>query len=148
MNEPANFFDGTANGCPESNLENPPLLPAVFGNKLCTNTVCMTAKHATGTHYDLHNLYGIAEADVTRQCVKNSSLKTKSLFLFQSGWKHFGQKNIPYFTSVVCGFRTVFRALGRRQQRLLVRHGFFHRWCVINNVPLSLNFQNSRAFDV
>lgn len=67
MNEPSNFFDGTANGCPNNNLENPPIVPAVVGNKLSTKTLCMSAKHAIGNHYDLHNLYGIADADVTRQ---------------------------------------------------------------------------------
>lgn len=65
MNEPSNFLDGTVNGCPQDSLENPPFTPAVAGGKLSYHTVCMNAKHAIGTHYDTHNIYGIAEADVT-----------------------------------------------------------------------------------
>lgn len=67
MNEPSNFFDGTVNGCPGGNLENPPYVPQVDGGKLQTKTLCLTARHAAGLHYDLHNLFSIYEADVTRR---------------------------------------------------------------------------------
>lgn len=67
MNEPSNFFDGTADGCPDDELENPPYLPNVVGGKLYAQTLCMTAKFYSGWHYDNHNLYATAEADVTQQ---------------------------------------------------------------------------------
>jgi len=67
MNEPSNFLDGTVNGCPQDNLENPPYTPGVQGGKLSSKTVCMNAKHAIGSHYDVHNLYGISEAEVTNK---------------------------------------------------------------------------------
>lgn len=63
MNEPSNFWDGEKNGCPRnSSLEDPPFLPGVAGGKLSHKTLCMTARHYLGTHYDTHNLYGFAEA--------------------------------------------------------------------------------------
>jgi len=79
MNEPSNFFDGTENGCPDSDLENPLFIPPVDGNKLQTKTLCLTAKHAGGNHYDLHNLFAIIEADVTRRYV---------LIVFYKGERH------------------------------------------------------------
>lgn len=67
MNEPSNFLDGTAEGCPQDELENPPYTPGVLGDKLSYRTFCMNTKHAVGNHYDLHNLYGIYEAEVTNK---------------------------------------------------------------------------------
>ncbi|XP_030765567.1 lysosomal alpha-glucosidase-like [Sitophilus oryzae] len=65
MNEPSNFLSGTADGCPESTLENPPYLPAVDGGVLYYKTLCMTAKQKAGLHYNVHNLYGFTEAIIT-----------------------------------------------------------------------------------
>lgn len=66
MNEPANFLDGSFDGCPESNLEVPPFVPGVGGGTLKSKTLCMTAKQYAGDHYNVHNLYGISESEVTR----------------------------------------------------------------------------------
>lgn len=65
MNEPSNFMDGGFDGCPENNLESPPFVPGVLGGKLRSGTICMSTKQYAGNHYDLHNLYGISEAEVT-----------------------------------------------------------------------------------
>lgn len=65
MNDPSNFLSGSFSGCPDSSLENPPYTPAIDGGRLNYKTLCMTAKHYAGLHYDVHNLYGIAEAIVT-----------------------------------------------------------------------------------
>lgn len=43
MNEPSNFYDGTIDGCPASQWDNPPYTPGVEGGKLCYKTVCMSA---------------------------------------------------------------------------------------------------------
>lgn len=67
MNEPSNFIDGSIKGCPDSSLENPPYLPGVDGNKLYYKTICMSALHYAGTHYNVHNLYGISEAIATNR---------------------------------------------------------------------------------
>lgn len=65
MNEPSNFLDGSINGCPNNNLENPPYSPG--GVKLAHKTVCMSAVQELGPHYDVHNIYGISEADATHR---------------------------------------------------------------------------------
>ncbi|XP_050301021.1 lysosomal alpha-glucosidase-like [Anthonomus grandis grandis] len=65
MNEPSNFLSGSFSGCPKSNLESPPYLPAVDGGVLNYKTMCMSAKHYAGLHYDVHNVYGLTEAIIT-----------------------------------------------------------------------------------
>lgn len=65
MNEPSNFLSGSFNGCPNSSLENPSYLPAVYGGQLNYKTMCMTAQHYAGLHYNVHNIYGFTEAIVT-----------------------------------------------------------------------------------
>lgn len=65
MNEPSNFWDGGRDGCPKNELEDPPYLPRVDGGILRKKTICMTAKQYAGLHYDVHNIYGISEHDMT-----------------------------------------------------------------------------------
>lgn len=67
MNEPQNFVDGTADGCPDDELENPPYLPHIIQGHIYGGSLCMTAKQHAGLHYNVHNLYGISETDVTKQ---------------------------------------------------------------------------------
>ncbi|XP_032472675.1 lysosomal alpha-glucosidase isoform X1 [Phocoena sinus] len=67
MNEPSNFVRGSVDGCPNSNLENPPYVPApsppgVVGGTLRAATICASSHQFLSTHYDLHNLYGLTEA--------------------------------------------------------------------------------------
>uniref|UniRef100_A0A8B9QGR7 P-type domain-containing protein n=1 Tax=Apteryx owenii TaxID=8824 RepID=A0A8B9QGR7_APTOW len=65
MNEPSNFMDGSEEGCPPGDLENPPYMPAVLGDSLSAKTVCASAKQSISVHYNLHNLYGLMEAKAT-----------------------------------------------------------------------------------
>ncbi|XP_069701371.1 lysosomal alpha-glucosidase-like [Periplaneta americana] len=66
MNEPSNFWSGSATGCPDNNLERPPYFPSgINGGKLYYHTVCMSSSQYAGHHYDVHNLYGFTEAIVT-----------------------------------------------------------------------------------
>ena len=67
MNEPSNFWDGTNQGCTENSLDNPPYTPPVEGGKLFSKTVCMSAVHHIGRHYNVHNIYSIAEAISTNK---------------------------------------------------------------------------------
>uniref|UniRef100_A0A9L0SKB0 Lysosomal alpha-glucosidase n=1 Tax=Equus caballus TaxID=9796 RepID=A0A9L0SKB0_HORSE len=62
MNEPSNFVKGSVDGCPDSDLENPPYVPGVVGGTLRAATVCASSQQFLSTHYDLHNLYGLTEA--------------------------------------------------------------------------------------
>ncbi|XP_053606389.1 lysosomal alpha-glucosidase-like [Plodia interpunctella] len=69
MNEPSNMVDGALIGsCKPEEL---PYKPHLGGDQLLrTKTLCMDAQHYAGSHYDWHNLYGIAEAMVTNFALK------------------------------------------------------------------------------
>uniref|UniRef100_A0A8C3AF86 Lysosomal alpha-glucosidase n=1 Tax=Cyclopterus lumpus TaxID=8103 RepID=A0A8C3AF86_CYCLU len=71
MNEPASFVQGSAEGCPASDLENPPYTPKVVGGQLSSGTLCMSAQQKLSTHYDLHNMYGLTEAYATHSALMN-----------------------------------------------------------------------------
>uniref|UniRef100_A0A8C6T5C8 alpha-glucosidase n=1 Tax=Neogobius melanostomus TaxID=47308 RepID=A0A8C6T5C8_9GOBI len=58
MNEVANFKKGSVKGCSDNNLNYPPYTPSVLDGVMYSKTLCMDAKHAWGTHYDVHSLYG------------------------------------------------------------------------------------------
>ena len=65
MNEIANQYkSGSLDDCPNnSSLENPPYRP---GNRpVADRTICMTAKHYAGLHYNVHNLYATYMAIAT-----------------------------------------------------------------------------------
>jgi len=83
MNEPSNFVVGSLTGCPESSLETPPYVPSIAGGRLSVQTLCMTAKHYNGLHYDLHSLYGYSEGIVTMDSL-NTVRKKRSLVIGRS----------------------------------------------------------------
>jgi len=70
MNEPSNFVQGSTKGCSSNRYDHPPYLPGIIGGYLADKTVCMSAKHAIGIHYDLHSLYGYSEAVATMSALK------------------------------------------------------------------------------
>lgn len=70
MNEPSNFLDGSADGCPLSALEHPQYTPGASDEPLRRKTLCMSGRQWSGLHYDLHNLYGLSEAIVTNIALK------------------------------------------------------------------------------
>ena len=61
MNEPSSFVKGSTIGCTDNKYDNPPYLPAIVGNSLSDHTICASARHHNGVHYDLHSLYGYSE---------------------------------------------------------------------------------------
>ncbi|XP_070581150.1 lysosomal alpha-glucosidase-like [Ptychodera flava] len=61
MNEPSNFVDGSPDGCPDNNYENPPYVPDVLDDKLSAKTICASSKQYWSMHYNVHNLYGLSE---------------------------------------------------------------------------------------
>ncbi|XP_044761295.1 lysosomal alpha-glucosidase-like [Coccinella septempunctata] len=90
MNEPSNFLKGSMYGCPESELEDPPYLPRVLEGSLSKKTICMTAKQYAGLQYNLHNLYGISETNVTSNVV-SEILGERSLVITRSTFPGSGQ---------------------------------------------------------
>uniref|UniRef100_A0A8C6TG08 Lysosomal alpha-glucosidase n=1 Tax=Neogobius melanostomus TaxID=47308 RepID=A0A8C6TG08_9GOBI len=71
MNEPSSFVQGSVDGCPDSDLENPPYTPSVVDGQLNSKTLCMTAQQHLSTHYNLHNMYGLTEAYATHKALTN-----------------------------------------------------------------------------
>ncbi|KAG7470359.1 lysosomal alpha-glucosidase [Solea senegalensis] len=69
MNEPANFVQGSMEGCPHTDLEDPPYTPRVVGGELNSGTLCMSAQRRQSTHYNLHNMYGLTEAYATNRAL-------------------------------------------------------------------------------
>ena len=69
MNDPSSDYDGSSVGCPNIPLENPPYVPQADDAPLRKNTLCMSAKHYDGLHYDIHNLYATYEAKATNMSV-------------------------------------------------------------------------------
>ncbi|XP_037332259.2 lysosomal alpha-glucosidase isoform X1 [Pungitius pungitius] len=69
MNEPASFVQGSLEGCPDGDLENPPYTPRLVGGKLNSGTLCMSAQQKLSTHYNLHNMYGLTEACATHRAL-------------------------------------------------------------------------------
>lgn len=41
------------------------LLPGVLGGSLRSKTLCVSAQQKLSSHYNLHNLYGLMEAQAT-----------------------------------------------------------------------------------
>ncbi|XP_045463222.1 lysosomal alpha-glucosidase-like isoform X2 [Harmonia axyridis] len=90
MNEPSNMIQGSLNGCPDSELETPPYLPNVLENSLNKKTICMTAKQYAGVQYDLHNVFGISETNITSKVV-SEILGERSLVIARSTFPGSGQ---------------------------------------------------------
>ncbi|BFZ03806.1 hypothetical protein BsWGS_06845 [Bradybaena similaris] len=133
MNEPSCFVDGSYHGCTTNELDNPPFTPPkIIGRRLQSKTLCPSAKHAISAHYNVHNLYGWSEVNVTRRALdqlygnKRSLIITRSTFsgtgkqaghwlgdnyatfteLFYSipGILNFNMFGIPHVGADICGF--------------------------------------------
>ncbi|XP_025078671.1 sucrase-isomaltase, intestinal-like [Pomacea canaliculata] len=61
MNEPSSFVAGSTQGCEKTQWDYPPYVPNILGaspeGKMFDKTMCMTAQHSWGRHYDVHSLY-------------------------------------------------------------------------------------------
>ncbi|XP_062936672.1 lysosomal alpha-glucosidase isoform X2 [Cynocephalus volans] len=69
MNEPSNFVRGSEVGCPNNELENPPYVPGVVGGTLQAATICVSSHQFLSSHYNLHNLYGLTEANASHRAL-------------------------------------------------------------------------------
>ncbi|XP_040066950.1 lysosomal alpha-glucosidase-like [Ixodes scapularis] len=131
MNEPTNFYDGHADGCPPNNtLDYSPYVP---GEKpLFAQTLCMSDRHHLSAHYDVHNIYAHLEAEATYTAL--AAIRGKRPFIISrasstgmgawsghwsgdiaSSWGDmrltipnmlsFGMYGMPLVGSDICGFR-------------------------------------------
>nr|XP_056710819.1 lysosomal alpha-glucosidase [Euleptes europaea] len=142
MNEPSNFVEGSLDGCPDNNLENPPYVPGVLGGSLKTHTICASSKQYLSSHYNLHNLYGLMEAIASHDALvrvrgKRPFVISRSTFAshgryaghwtgdIASTWEHlyytipavllFNLYGVPLVGADVCGF------VGDTSEELCVR---------------------------
>nr|XP_055062025.1 lysosomal alpha-glucosidase [Misgurnus anguillicaudatus] len=131
MNEPSNFFDGSLNGCPENELENPPYTPGILGGTLKAKTLCASARQKISSHYNIHSLYGLMEAKATESALRKITGKRpfvisrstfpsqgrysghwlgdnrsqwKDLFTSIPGMLTFNILGIPLIGADICGF--------------------------------------------
>ncbi|KAM9843546.1 lysosomal alpha-glucosidase [Aulostomus maculatus] len=90
MNEPSSFVQGSLDGCPETDLENPPYTPSVVGGRLSSGTLCMSAQQRLSTHYNLHNMYGLTEAYATHSALTKLARK-RAFVLSRSSYPGIGR---------------------------------------------------------
>ncbi|XP_038077866.1 sucrase-isomaltase, intestinal-like [Patiria miniata] len=69
MNEPANFVEGSTEGCEPNEYNRPPFQPRIYGT-ITDKTICMDAKqHRTSSdttmHYNMHSLFGWSQSAPT-----------------------------------------------------------------------------------
>ncbi|XP_060837223.1 lysosomal alpha-glucosidase-like [Rhopalosiphum padi] len=92
MNEPANFVNGDFNGCSSfksDHWELPQYIPGIVGGQLNYKTICMSASHFAGIHYDLHNLYGLVETISTHDALSEVK-NTRPFIISRSSFPGFG----------------------------------------------------------
>ncbi|XP_060863594.1 lysosomal alpha-glucosidase-like isoform X3 [Metopolophium dirhodum] len=92
MNEPANFVNGDFNGCSSyesDHWEVPQYIPGIVGGHLNYKTICMSASHFAGIHYNLHNLYGLVETISTHDALSEIR-NTRPFVISRSSYPGFG----------------------------------------------------------
>ncbi|XP_074535530.1 sucrase-isomaltase, intestinal [Halichoeres trimaculatus] len=132
MNEVANFKKGSTKGCVDNNLNYPPYTPKILDEVMYSKTLCMDAKQAWGTHYDVHSLYGYSMVLATEKALQHVYGENRTLMLTRSsfpgvgkysghwlgdnaanwndikwaipGMLEFGLFGIPYIGADICGF--------------------------------------------
>ena len=79
MNEPSNLVSGSTSGCPSSKYDKPVYMPRIVGHSLAAQTLCPSALHFNGVHYDYHSLTGLFEMKATSEALK--SIRNKRPFV-------------------------------------------------------------------
>nr|XP_045721146.1 putative maltase-glucoamylase-like protein FLJ16351 [Mirounga angustirostris] len=138
MNEPSNFVDGSVRGCSDGILNDPPYMPYLESRDrgLSSKTLCMESEQVLPDgsrvrHYDVHSLYGWAQARPTYEAVQEVTgqrgvIITRSTFPSSGRWgghwlgdnmaawdqlrksiigmMEFSLFGIPYTGADICGF--------------------------------------------
>lgn len=92
MNDVSSFVSGSIDGCPSDDpYEHPPYLPG--GSSLQEHSICLSAKHAAGIEYNVHNLYSFYEAIATYKALLVARPQQRPLIISRSsspGQGHYG----------------------------------------------------------
>ncbi|KAG9494130.1 hypothetical protein GDO78_001786 [Eleutherodactylus coqui] len=132
MNEVSSFLKGSKDGCAVNNLNYPPYTPPIMDRVMYSKTVCMDARQAWGSHYDVHSLYGYSMILSTEEAIKTVFPGKRSIIFSRStfagsgkhsghwlgdnaanwndikwaipGMLEFGLFGIPYIGADICGF--------------------------------------------
>ncbi|XP_067936400.1 lysosomal alpha-glucosidase-like [Watersipora subatra] len=84
MNEPSSFVPGSTEGCTDSKYDNPPYTPGVVGGSLSDKTICPSARHHNGVHYNLHSLYGYSELRASQMALHEIRPGKRTLVISRS----------------------------------------------------------------
>ncbi|XP_044145770.1 sucrase-isomaltase, intestinal [Bufo gargarizans] len=132
MNEVSSFVKGSQKGCSSGNLNYPPYTPAILDRVMYSKTLCMDARQAWGSHYDVHSLYGYSMVLSTEEAIKAVFPGKRSIIFSRStfagsgkhsghwlgdnaanwndikwaipGMLEFSLFGIPYIGADICGF--------------------------------------------
>ncbi|XP_048837847.1 sucrase-isomaltase, intestinal isoform X2 [Brienomyrus brachyistius] len=132
MNEVSNFRKGSIKGCTVNTLNYPPFTPNILDKLMYSKTLCMDARQAWGSHYDVHSLYGYSMVLATDEAMKQVFKSNRSLVFTRSsfpgtgkfsghwlgdnaatwndlkwaitGMLEFNLFGIPYIGADICGF--------------------------------------------
>ncbi|XP_028274772.1 maltase-glucoamylase, intestinal [Parambassis ranga] len=91
MNEVANFKKGSTTGCEDNNLNYPPYTPKILDEVMYSKTLCMDAKQAWGSHYDVHSLYGYSMVLATEKALQRVFGGNRTLMLTRSSFPGVGK---------------------------------------------------------
>ena len=85
MNEPVSFTSGSVKGCSkQSKLDNPPYTPGTIDGNLIAGTICPSGRQNLSSHYNLHNMYGWSQANVSRAVLDTMFTKRRSPIISRS----------------------------------------------------------------
>jgi lysosomal alpha-glucosidase len=140
MNEPSNFVDGSVDGCPKSDYDEPPYTPKVYGIKLRSRTICASASQHLSVHYNLHNMYGHFEAIATNNALKQINSKKRPFVLTRSSFPGTGQFSAHWSGDIDSSYNHLYYSIPNMLNFNVGFVLFLH--CLLNNFRLlSLLFE-------
>ncbi|VDM05001.1 unnamed protein product [Schistocephalus solidus] len=87
-------YDGASNW--DNQLDHPPYQPRILDEFLYSKTICPSALHENGSHFDLHNLYGYMHAKATRAVLQRLMPGQRPFVLSRSTFAGSGRYTYHY----------------------------------------------------